>query len=119
MRTNLPPHLAIFAHPKSVMVSHTIETIITGYEPEEQPATPCASLPAQKLRGESWDEYVTRKVGYQIDNGRVRVFETVGGWNADITTTDGLRKLSGYYKKSQLLNAVFEILEGKKNRRRP
>jgi hypothetical protein len=78
----------------------------SGYGPSNQ-NTP--KTVEQRMSGESFDQAAARKVGYQIDNGRVKMKETPDGWQATVNTGNGMRVFTGQ-KKQGVINQVFDEL---------
>jgi hypothetical protein len=62
------------------------------------------------LRGESTDQAVERLVGYQVDNGRVKVFKDGDLWVARVSQIEGKPRLIKSFKKQQVLNEAFTEL---------
>ena len=80
------------------------------------PETPQVStkIPLERLKGETADQAIARKVGYQIDNGFVKL-EPAGnggsGWKATVTGLgDNDKQIFQGFKKEQVLKQVFEKL---------
>ena len=61
------------------------------------------------LKGETLDQAIARSVGYQIDNGIVKLEETHDGWKATIAAGEGKNVFSAT-KKQSVLNEVYEFL---------
>ena len=78
-----------------------------GYEPLESGKTVTPKL--EKLKGETTDQAIARVVGYQIDNGKVKIIETKDGWKAIINDFGDIRTFSAY-KKQHVLNQVYKAL---------
>jgi len=65
----------------------------------------------EKKTGESLDEAIAREVGYQVDNGRVKLVEDRDGWKATVAgLTDDKPHVIRAYKKQQVLNEVWNYL---------
>jgi hypothetical protein len=65
----------------------------------------------QKRAGETLDEAIAREVGYQIDNGRVKLAEDRDGWKATIVgVADDKPHVIRAYSKQQVLNEVWKYL---------
>ena len=77
-----------------------------GYGPTEETGTAKVN---DMLKGESIDEAMTRKIGYQIDNGNVKIEETKDGWKAIISTSTGPNVIRAT-KKQAVINLAFKKL---------
>jgi hypothetical protein len=65
----------------------------------------------QKRAGETLDEAIAREVGYQIDNGRVKLVEDRDGWKATVVGVgDEKPHIIRAYSKQQVLNEVWKYL---------
>ena len=65
----------------------------------------------QKRKGETLDEAIAREVGYQIDNGRVKITEDRDGWKATAWAVDDEKpRIIRAYSKQQVLNEVWRYL---------
>ena len=61
-----------------------------------------------RLAGESLDAAIARHVGYQVDNGRVKLTEDRDGWTARVGgQVDGAALVKKATSKQQVLNQVF------------
>ena len=63
----------------------------------------------EKLKDESLDKAIERSVGYQIENGVVKLEETTDGWKAIVSGGEE-PKVFRSYKKQQVLNDVHNFL---------
>ncbi len=66
----------------------------------------------ERLKGETLDQAIARKVGYQIDNGRVKLEENpIGGWKATLSPIGAEKpQMISAYKKQDVLNEVYKKL---------
>lgn len=64
----------------------------------------------ETLRGETPDEAIARKIGYQIDNGTVKLSESPDGWKAVVNIGSEEPKIIQAFKKQDVLNEVFKEL---------
>ncbi|MFA5234516.1 MAG: hypothetical protein WC390_08970 [Sulfurimonas sp.] len=62
----------------------------------------------ERLKGETLDEAMARSVGYQIDNGAVKLTEDVNGWKATIAGEDP--QIIRGIKKQDVINQVYKAL---------
>ncbi len=63
----------------------------------------------QKLKGETTDQAIERGVGYQINNGVVKLEETPNGWKATIKGGEKPQVIQAF-NKQQVLNETYKIL---------
>lgn len=63
----------------------------------------------ERLKGETLDQAIARKVNYQIDNGIVDITQDTDGWKATIQSTNGPKTIRAI-KKQQLLNETYKYL---------
>jgi hypothetical protein len=87
-----------------------LDVTLKGYGPAQTTGRTVYPAP-QKIKGESSDDATAREVGYQIDNGRVKLEQTQDGWKATIASS-GFDKpqIIRSYKKQQVLNEVWKAL---------
>lgn len=66
----------------------------------------------ERIGNETLDEAIARRVGYQIDNGIVRLSEDADGWKATVAwgTSNGKPRVFRSYSKQSVLNQVFSYL---------
>ncbi len=64
----------------------------------------------QRMRGESIDDAINRKVGYQVDNGRVKIAEDKGGWVVSVAQPEGKPKQYRSYNRQQAINQAYTEL---------
>jgi hypothetical protein len=64
----------------------------------------------QRMRGESIDDAISRKVGYQVDNGRVKIAEDKGGWVVSVAQPEGKPKQYRSYNRQQAINQAYTEL---------
>ena len=80
---------------------------ITDYEPGV--ADKMVKPTLERLKGETIDQAIERSVGYQIDNGKVKLTQDQGGWKA--TVKDGEEpKIIRAFNKQEVLNQVYDFL---------
>lgn len=77
-----------------------------GYGPAKAETT---STIYDKLKGETTDQAIERNVGYQIENGKVKLEQDAVGWKATIYQGDEPQIIRAY-KKQDVLNKVFKNL---------
>ena len=87
------------------------KTVVQGGVGDYSPQIPTKiiSPTIEKLKGESIDQAIARKIGYQIDNGVVKLEDTPDGWKATILQGDNPQIIRGV-KKQQVLNEVYKNL---------
>jgi len=95
---------------KLIRVAATVKDVTPkGYGPSGEGKI--VSPQIQKRGGETLDEAITREVGYQIDNDRVKLTEDKDGWKATVSgLTDEKPHVIRAYKKQQVLNEVWGYL---------
>lgn len=106
----LPPHLQkIVDEQNKIKSDFTIEDVTPKeFKPGENIST---GRVFETLNGETGDMARARIVGYQIDNGKVKLIDTPNGWEARISDVGGDNIVrAGYKDKQQLINDVYDIL---------
>jgi hypothetical protein len=78
-----------------------------GFGPVETESGP---IREQRLPGESLDAAIVRKVGYQVDNGRVRIYQEGDQWVAQINQVEGQPRKVKSLRKQQVYNLAFNEL---------
>jgi lambda family phage portal protein len=64
----------------------------------------------QRMRGESIDDAINRKVGYQVDNGRVKIASDQGGWVVSVAQPEGNPRKFRSANRQQAINQAYEEL---------
>ena len=64
----------------------------------------------QRMRGESIDDAINRKVGYQVDNGLVKINEDKGGWVVSVAQPEGNPRKFRSSSRQQAINQAYEEL---------
>ena len=64
----------------------------------------------QRMRGESIDDAINRKVGYQVDNGSVKINEDKGGWVVSVAQPEGNPRKFRSSSRQQAINQAYEEL---------
>jgi lambda family phage portal protein len=64
----------------------------------------------QRMRGESIDDAINRKVGYQVDNGNVKIVSDKGGWVVSVAQPEGKPKQYRSYNRQQAINQAYTEL---------
>jgi hypothetical protein len=110
VKPKLPPHLQAIVDKQNAFKSDFSIKDVTpeGFGPANvEPSTRMF----EKLSGETGDMARARMVGYQIDNGVVKLTDTPNGWEARISGVGGDNLVkAGYKDKQQLINDVYEVL---------
>jgi len=81
--------------------------LLEDYSPKTPLRTEKQKL--EKLKGETTDQAIERKVGYQIDNGKVTLEQTKDGWKATVADWESPKTFRAF-KKQHVLNQVYEFL---------
>lgn len=79
-----------------------------GFGPEKSTGY-SIKIKDEKLSNETLDQFISRKVGYQIENGLVTLESTMNGWQAKVLRAENTRIIIGF-KKQDVLNQVFNIV---------
>jgi capsid protein len=64
----------------------------------------------QRMRGESIDQAINRKVGYQVDNGNVKIAEDKGGWVVSVAQPEGKPRQYRSSNRQQAINQAYTEL---------
>jgi lambda family phage portal protein len=79
----------------------------SGYGPS---ASSQEKTKEQRMRGESIDDAINRKVGYQVDNGLVKINEDKGGWVVSVAQPEGSPRKFRSSSRQQAINQAYEEL---------
>jgi len=104
----LPEHLQKIAD-KVKAIEKEKGFTIEDVTPEGFSPTEIGKPVLEGLKGETLDQAIARSVGYQIDNGIVKLEETHDGWKATIAIGEDVSVFSSV-KKQSVLNQVQEFL---------
>jgi hypothetical protein len=86
------------------------ELHLAGFSPSTEEMT-MVRVEIERIGNETLDEAIARKVGYQIDNGLVKLWQDGDTWKATvINRTEGGNKSFASSRKQQVLNQVFGFL---------
>lgn len=78
-----------------------------GFGPTDSIESPIIE---QRMRGETLDDAVNRKVGYQIDNGLVKIDNDGHEWVVSVNQTEGGPRKFRSFKRQEAINLAFREL---------
>lgn len=89
----------------------TSNSVMRDVTPEGMgPAKASEKVVEERMRGESVEDAINRKIGYQVDNGIVKIESVGDSWVVSVKQTGGGVKKYSSFKKQQAVNEAYSEL---------